>query len=190
MSTTPAPTLARAACIDHAELFQNELLENPPTRRDGPVAQAAHRLLTARAATVCGSCPLLQKCLYDAVVTHDVSGFVAGTSEAQRTEIRLRLGVRVEKEDLDTLTGLARTHRQLDSQAVLRLRAANPHESLEVIAMRLGCSLSTVKRHMRRAKTEQPRPSFGTPRPDPERVFRAAAEVTGGRRRSDVARVA
>jgi hypothetical protein len=38
------------------------------------------------------------------------------------------------------------------------LRAAHPDDSLEALAARLDCSLSTVKRHLRRARREASAP--------------------------------
>ncbi len=38
---------------------------------------------------------------------------------------------------------------------MLAARAAFPDDSLEMLANRLDCSLSTVKRHLRRARREQ-----------------------------------
>ena len=50
---------------------------------------------------------------------------------------------------------------------MLRLRTQYPNDSLESLAMRLGCSLSTVKRHLRRARRGQS-PAAKTPRPRPK----------------------
>lgn len=142
----------RAACADQPALFQHELLEDPSAARGDGERRRQLTLLTERARTTCDGCPLFNSCLYDAVVNHDVAGFAAGTTQAQRTQLRARLGVSVEKENFDALTGAVRGGRQLNHEEVLRLRQANPDQSLEVLAMRLGCSLSTVKRHMRRAR--------------------------------------
>ncbi len=141
----------RAACIDNPALFQDELLENPSLARS---EGERHRLtaMTNQARATCADCPLFASCLYDAVVKHDVAGFAGGATAHERAQIRAMLGVSVEPEDLDTLAGVVRGGRQLNHDEVLRQRQANPHESLEVLAMRLGCSLSTVKRHMRRAR--------------------------------------
>ena len=87
------------------------------------------------------------------MVNHDVYGFVAGTTVRQRQEIRAELEVTVEADDFDTLAGVTSPNRQIDHDKVLRLRTANPYESLESIAQRLGCSLSTVKRHLRLARS-------------------------------------
>ena len=95
----------------------------------------------------------MRQCLYSAVVEYDVAGYCAGTTRKQRTEIRNLLKVSVEPEDLDTLAGVQARHRQVDHHEVVRLRNANPHESLDTIAHRLGCSLSTVKRHLRKARS-------------------------------------
>ena len=145
--TRPAP-----ACAAATEVFCNPLLEEP-LPSSAPGAQRHTRtILMAKAAETCSSCPLFEKCLYDAVVTHDVYGFVAGTTAHQRHEIRTELEVTVAPDDFDTLAGVTSPNRQIDHDEVVRLRTANPHESLESIAQRLGCSLSTVKRHLRRAR--------------------------------------
>lgn len=62
------------------------------------------------------------------------------------------LGVTVESEDLDSAAGVRREGRPIDHDAVLATRSAYPNDSLASIAERLGCSLSTVKRHLRSAR--------------------------------------
>jgi hypothetical protein len=167
-------------------VFQDPLLERLPT--GGAPAEDRRRAaeLVATAAAACGSCPLAASCLYRAVVEHDVAGFVAGTTPRQRAEIRRRLGVVVHPEDFDTLAGVVGGGRQVDHEEVLRLRAAHPDESLETLAGRLGCSLSTVKRHLRRERTApspSPSPSpVRTGRPHLRDVLVVAAEVTAGSR--------
>ncbi len=148
-STTSTP-----ACLDAKDIFQNPLLEEPPTSTAGAAVRREYGALVREAEKVCASCPLVQQCLYDAVVKHDVSGLCAGTTRKERNEIRARLGVTVAPEDFDTLAGVTARHRQVDHDEVVRLRRANPHESLEMLAHRLGCSLSTVKRHLRKARTQ------------------------------------
>jgi hypothetical protein len=58
----------------------------------------------------------------------------------------------VASEDLDTLAGVTGRNRHVDHEEVLRLRHAHPKESLDCLAHRLGCSLSTVKRHLHSAR--------------------------------------
>jgi transposase-like protein len=153
--TRPAPT---PSCTAATEVFCNSLLEEPlPSSASGAQRQTRTILMT-KATETCNSCPLFAKCLYDAVVNHDVYGFVAGTTARQRQEIRAELEVTVEPDDFDTLAGVTSPNRQIDHDEVVRLRAANPHESLESIAQRLGCSLSTVKRHLRRARSGEVAP--------------------------------
>ena len=180
-TTTAAPV---PTCVRLPAVFQDPLLEGLPT--GGAPAEDRRRAadLVATAAAACGSCPLAASCLYRAVVEHDVAGFVAGTTPRQRAEIRRRLGVVVHPEDFDTLAGVVRGGRQVDHEEVLRLRAAHPDESLETLAGRLGCSLSTVKRHLRRARTApSPSPSpVRTGRPHLRDVLVVAAQVTAGSR--------
>ncbi|MFW6599101.1 WhiB family transcriptional regulator [Propionibacteriaceae bacterium Y2011] len=153
MSATVESTAA-PACAQATSLFQHPLLEEPPTSNAPAAERRQAAMLARRAEEVCATCPLMQNCLYDAVVKYDVDGFAAGTTRRQRNEIRASLGVTVAPEDFDTLAGVTARHRQVDHDEVVRLRNANPHESLEMLAQRLGCSLSTVKRHLRRARNE------------------------------------
>jgi hypothetical protein len=121
---------------------------------------------------------LIVDCLYRAVVEYDVAGYVAGTTPSQRAQIRHRLDVTVEPEDFDSLAGITRRNRQVNHSEVVRLRNANPNESLETLAQRLGCSLSTVKRHLRRER-RQPAPRTAAPKPSAAEVVAVAAIVTG-----------
>lgn len=102
------------ACLDLASVFQHPLLEEaatPATARE----RHEQRMLVHQAEQACLDCPLMQHCLYRAVVEHEVAGFVAGTTQRQRQEIRARLGVRVNPEDLDAFTGAGRSHHQVDT---------------------------------------------------------------------------
>lgn len=186
-TTTPATT---AKCVTAAALFQDRLLEEPPTA--GATAESHRRYAALRLAAdnLCRVCPLMQSCLFSAVVDHDVIGFVAGTTQRERLAIRQRLSLTVEPEDFDTLAGVVRHHRQVDHDEVLRLRAANPHESLVQLARRLGCSLSTVKRHLRQERAAPGGRQLVTRlRPTPPQVAAAWAQVTrsGWDRREDAA---
>lgn len=168
----------RAACIDNPALFQHELPEDPSLARGDGERQRRLTLMTGRARATCADCPLFETCLYDAVVKHDVAGFAGGTTAQERSQIRTALGVSVEPEDFDTLAGVVRGSRQINHHEVLRLRQANPHESLEVLAMRLGCSLSTVKRHMRRARAAAASEvTLAVVKPSMERVLAAFAAI-------------
>ncbi|MGL5406824.1 MAG: WhiB family transcriptional regulator [Propionibacteriaceae bacterium] len=153
----------RPACVDAPQVFQHSLLEDPPA----PSAMnAAQRHLTNRllqqAEDKCLSCPLLQQCLHTAVTRHNISGYVAGTTAKQRIAIRAQLGITLADENLDAFIGIT-SNRSINSDDVIRIRNANPHESLELLAQRLGCSLSTVKRHLRQARNNAQRVVTSTP---------------------------
>jgi AraC-like DNA-binding protein len=178
--TSPATSRRRGpACASSPEIFQDPLVEDPPrgglTRAD----RDRQTRLVARARATCEECPLQAGCLYDAVVRHDVAGFVGGTTVRQRGEIRRRLGIVVQAEDLDTLAGVLGGARQIDHDEVMRLRRANPDETLEQLAARLGCSLSTVKRHLRRERQE-PAPRRAVARPMPTQVLQVTSAVVAG----------
>lgn len=181
MTTSSIPTTVTAACSVLPEVFQHPLLEEPPTSAAPTAERRQHADLVATASDACHACPLIARCLYWAVVEHDVAGFVGGTTVRQRGEIRRQLGVSVRPENFDTLAGVA-GGRQVDHEEVLRLRATHPDESLEVLAGRLGCSLSTAKRHLRRGRTSPSVPGVEAPKPRPAQVLAAAAEVTGSAR--------
>lgn len=172
------------ACVDNSDLFHSPLLEEGTT-----AVTVDHRrqqlLMIRKAENLCVDCPLMVDCLYRAVVQHDVAGFCAGTTARQRAEMRQRLGIRVEPENLDSFAGASSGH-QVDHAEVLRLRQANPTDSLESLAQRLGCSLSTVKRHLRKARRGE---TVGRPtklarvQPSVEQVLHAYREVVVARNR-------
>lgn len=182
-----APTVP--ACVEYTSLFQDPLLEDQVAPRNVDERRQL-MMMQRKAENLCLDCPLMTRCLYTAVVEHDVAGFAAGTTPRQRQEMRTLLGVRPDVEDLDTLAGVNAPNRQVDHNEVLRLRAANPYESLESIAQRLGCSLSTVKRHLRKARTAstQPSPATRAVPPSLEQVLTAYNAVTSRRARATARR--
>lgn len=173
-------------CVRFASLFQDPLLEEPPSSSAPAATRHQYASMTQRAAEICGACPLQSSCLYESVVEHDVHGYVAGTTQRQRAEIRRQLRVTVEPEDFDTFAGATARNRPVDHDEVVRLRKANPDETLESIAQRLGCSLSTVKRHLRRernaAKSGAPVTPIRAAKPTVGKVLAVAAQVVSGTR--------
>jgi hypothetical protein len=176
--STKISDYAAARCLELTTVFQDHLLEEPlPATSPGTVRRRQLALLTT-AQAACRECPLIIDCLYRAVVEYDVAGYVAGTTPPQRAQIRRQLDITVKPEDFDSLAGVARHHRQVNHTEVVRLRNANPNESLETLAQRLGCSLSTVKRHLRRER-RQPVARTAPPRPSVAAVVAVTAIVTG-----------
>lgn len=175
----PASAPARPAprCADHRALFLDPLLEQPPAGSAPRSERSRYARLVAAAGQVCSGCPLLADCLYAAVAEHDVAGFVAGTSAAQRSALRRRLGVTVAPEDLDGLAGVTGGHRHVDHDEIVRFRRAHPDESLDALARRLGCSLSTVKRHLRRERAGTAVRREVPVLPTPYEVLTAAREL-------------
>jgi hypothetical protein len=142
-------------CATNPDLFLHPLLDAPPAR--SKVTKAVwteYRDLLRQGRDACASCPLFVECLYAAVAQVDVAGFVGCTTPRERKQIRSELGVSVAPEDLDAAAGVRGERRPIDHEAVLAMRAAHPDESLDELASRLDCSLSTVKRHLRRARRE------------------------------------
>lgn len=174
------------ACVAHSDLFLHPLLDDTAQASTG-TERRRQEILRTRATAMCASCPVQGRCLTDAVARFDVAGFVAGTTRKQRKEIRARLGVDVTQDDLDSFTG-APSGRQFDRREIYRMRMANPALPLSSIAAKIGCSVSTVKRHLRRIEEEGgielPQSGSG---PSAEHVLAVAAEVREGIRRDQVA---
>lgn len=177
-------------CTTTPEVFQHPLIEDGRTPANtAERRELAH--LTTSAQSACGDCPMMRQCLYQAVVEHDVAGIAGGTTARQRAAIRSKLGIRVEAEDFEGLLGLGAG--RIDSHELLRQRMAHPHESLEQLAKRIGCSLSTIKRHLRRARSHQPEPRLQSVRPSVEQVLHATQLVVEGapeRRKPSITRAA
>lgn len=149
----PEGSFTATPCSTNVNLYLHPLLEEPPVRSSVPAdTWRTYEGMAAAARSSCSACPLLADCLYKAVAQTDVSGYVGCTSAAERSAIRRILGVRIEAEDVDALAGTRGTRQPVDHDEVLRTRAAHPDDSLEMLAARLDCSLSTVKRHLRRAR--------------------------------------
>lgn len=163
-------------CVEFAELFQNPLLEEEAPRRETAAERRQRAALMARAATLCAGCPFQEQCLSDAVVHHDVAGFVAGTTESQRLEIRALLDVTPDPVNNDAFAGVS-SGRSFSHEEIQRLRNANPTQPLSMIASRLGCSVSTVKRHLRRAARGEVKAPVRRITPSRAQVMAAAAEV-------------
>lgn len=174
---------ATPGCVAEATLFQHPCVE------DGvPPRTPADASLRARAAAVCRSCPLAARCLYDAVVGHDVAGIAGGTTPHQRRQIRALLGLPAASRGLDVVPGVGRPGRPVSREEILRLRRAHPQATLEQIAGRLGCSASTIKRHLREERTGHSDLSVPPgPPPSLRAVLDAAATVRTRRRATPAA---
>lgn len=146
--TVPTP------CAEDPDFYLDDYLSSPPPR--GELNAMQRRALVAKRAEAhrrCAGCPVLVDCLYRAVVEVDVSGFVACTTESERVRMRRDLGIRVH----DTAPDLGASRvgvGPVSHDAVLAARAAHPTDTCRQLAERLGCSPSTVKRHLRRAREE------------------------------------
>ena len=179
-------TAITTACVAYSNVFLHPLLDDgltPSTRGE----RREQQMLRSQAEKMCAGCPLMAQCLTDAVVKFDVSGFVGGTTRRQRQEIRARLGVTVAAEDFDTFAGV-NSGRQFDRYEIHRMRTANPDQPLSVIAAKVGCSVSTVKRHLRRVEEEGgpgKRPLKKSP--SVSEVLAVADDVRRGARRATAA---
>lgn len=144
------PTLP--PCALTPEMYQDEVLLSPPSRRDVSAEQwrdyQAKRSVAHRR---CAGCDVFDECLYHAVVDVDVSGFLACTSEIERRKMRRDLGIEIH---LDSSPyGTARVGGgPVDHTEVIAARKAHPDETCRQLAERLGCSTSTVKRHLRQER--------------------------------------
>jgi hypothetical protein len=140
------------ACADAPEQFLDEQLQTAPS-----TAAEEHRLAAARVKVqrACAACPLMIDCLYRAVVEVDVSGFVACTTEAERARMRRSLGIDIAPAPLQSFGAPRVGGGPVNHEAVLAMRQTHPKDTCQQLAERLGCSMSTIKRHLRREREHQ-----------------------------------
>ena len=150
MTTVLDPVLP--ACVESPELFLDEKLQIEP---DSIIEAAEVHRIRAELHRACAACPLMTDCLYRAVVEVDVSGFVACTTEAERAQIRRRLGIDVSPAPLLTFGAPRVGGGPVSHEAVLTMRQSHPKDTCQQLAERLGCSMSTIKRHLRRERDHQ-----------------------------------
>ncbi|WP_050760971.1 WhiB family transcriptional regulator [Aeromicrobium marinum] len=173
-------------CADDPTTFLDEYLQAPPPR--SALTAADRRLVEAKRATAhrqCAGCPVFVDCLYRAVVEVDVAGYVACTTEAERRSIRRDLGIRVHDAD-DTAYGARRVGGgPVSHEVVLTVRHAYPKDTCQQLAERLGCSTSTVKRHLRKAREDVlvggSEPDEHSDRPTIDAVLDAFDELSSSR---------
>lgn len=175
------PEPAVTPCSVDIDLYLHPLLEEPPVQyTTDKETWRTYLGLVEQARASCASCPLLVDCMYKAVVQSDISGYVGCTTPKERSKIRRRLGVKVQTEDFDAAAGARGNRRPIDPDEVARARAAHPDDSLEALAGRLGCSLSTVKRHLRKTRPQDRAEERGAPTVDA--VLDAFDQVVEARR--------
>lgn len=143
-------------CAHTPEAYLDERLQGPITRTD--VSRAEWESLKQQRAIVhrnCAGCPFLVDCLYRAVVEVDVYGYAACTTEAERQLIRRKLGIEITQPTAGPFAAPRTGAGPIDHETVLTLRQSHPNDTCIQLAQRLGCSTSTVKRHLRRARETQ-----------------------------------
>lgn len=140
-------------CADKPEVYLDERLQSLFTKADVTRIEWEH--LTEQRATAhrnCAGCPFLVDCLYRAVVEVDVYGYAACTTEAERQQIRTTLGIEIMQAPAGPFSAPRTGAGPIDHEAVITLRQSHPNDTCVQLAQRLGCSTSTVKRHLRRAR--------------------------------------
>jgi hypothetical protein len=141
-------------CVSEPEIYED--LNSSPARHD--ITAAEWELLAARRAAAhrqCAGCSLMVDCLYRAVVEVDVSGFAACTTETDRQVIRRQLGIVIQQPATGPYGAPRVGGGPVSHEAVTTLRQAYPKDTCNQLAERLGCSTSTVKRHLRRAREQK-----------------------------------
>ena len=180
MKTTLPP------CALAPEMYQDEVLYSPPSRRDVTAEEwRAYQAKKAAAHRRCAGCEVFAECLHRAVVEVDVAGFLACTSETDRRRMRRDLGIEVDRGQ--SPDGMARVGGgPVDHDSVIAARRAYPEETNKQLADRLGCSASTIKRHLRQERERaQEVPVALEERPEP-----TVSEVLDAFDRLDCARSA
>ncbi|MCK5890395.1 MAG: WhiB family transcriptional regulator [Aeromicrobium sp.] len=135
--------------------FLDDALETP-LGRHGLTAAMRREVARKRAEAHrrCAACPIFTDCLYRAVVEVNVSGFVACTTESDRQDLRRRLGVSVADTEIASFGAARLGGGPVDHATVLATRQSHPDDTCQQLAERLGCSTSTIKRHLRRARQQ------------------------------------
>lgn len=139
-------------CAMSPEMYQDEILLSPPSRRE--VTAAEWRDYQAKRAVAhrrCAGCAVFDDCLYRAVVEVDVSGFLACTSESERKLMRRELGIEL-RPDTGAYAGSRVGAGPVDHDSVMAARRSHPDDTCRQLAERLECSVSTVKRHLRQER--------------------------------------
>lgn len=167
------------SCARNPQLFLHPLLEDGSA--SGSAQRREQQALRDTAQGECERCPLLGECLFRAIVEHDVAGFVAGTTEHQRSQIRARLGIQVQADDLSAWAGMRENQHRIGTDDVLALRAQRPDDSLKQLALHLGCSLSTVKRHLRAHRSQVAETLTVASQPSAQRTPPTIADVLAAR---------
>ncbi|MFT4189687.1 MAG: WhiB family transcriptional regulator [Aeromicrobium sp.] len=176
-------------CADDPMTFLDDDLETP-LGRHGLTATMRREVTRKRAEAHrrCAACPIFTDCLYRAVAEVNVSGFVACTTESDRMALRRQLGITVSDTELSGL-GMGRLGSgPVDHEAVVAARHAYPNDTCQQLAERLGCSTSTIKRHLRRARQEQQEkaavqaPAAADQTPTVDDVLDAFGDLESGRR--------
>lgn len=160
-------TATAPPCVSHPEAFWDESLSELPSAQHVDRHTAAKRAAVHR---TCAGCPVLVDCLYHAVVEVDVAGFAACTTEAERAEIRRRLDIQVSTPAFGPAGSPRVGGGPVSHEAVVMTRQAHPQDTCAQLADRLGCSVSTIKRHLRRARQEHAEPQPAAPTAGPPTV--------------------
>jgi DNA-binding MarR family transcriptional regulator len=108
----------------------------------------------------------------------DVSGYAACTTEAERRLMRAQLGIEVTQSSLTPYGAPRVGGGPVSHESVLTARQAYPKDTCQQLAERLGCSTSTIKRHLRRDREQRaadarPDPSTQRHRPTIDEVLEA-----------------
>ena len=142
-------------CADSPEAYLDEALQ--ATSITTLSAAERDKLIATRAAIhrQCAGCPVFVDCLYRSVVEVDVSGYAACTTEAERVLIREQLGIEVVRSTLTPYGAPRVGGGPVSHEAVLTSRQAYPKDTCQQLAERLGCSTSTIKRHLRREREQR-----------------------------------
>ncbi len=175
------PTLP--PCAMSPEMYQDEDLLSPPSRREVTAEQwREYQEKRAAAHRRCAGCEVLDACLYRAVVEVDVAGFLACTSETERKRMRRDLAIDVQIDQ--SPYGTARVGGgPVDHDEVIAARKAHPEETSRQLAERLGCSTSTIKRHLRQEREGKARATVAAmDKPSMEQVLDSFDRLDTSRR--------
>lgn len=145
-----APRGSQTPCEANRPIFLG-ILDEPPELDASRQEQARYTAAMDVARGLCEKrCPRFQQCLQDATTGPEVSGFMAGTTLAERNRLRRALKVAPKSMDIAAYAGAPEQSRRVDVERAKRVLRRTPDLALAELADMLECSESSAKRWRRR----------------------------------------
>jgi len=156
-----------AACHAQPILFDRAAAIDTPAYLGGRHADRQHTEYVDAARSLCHACPAFDDCLNRALTGKPVDGFVAGTNEEHRHQLRSILNIAEQREgDLSRAAGLAEQARgKVDDDVLYDAIRTNPDATNAALGRIVGCDPHTIARARRRLAAQATNPEPAPPSP-------------------------